>query len=339
MATDTISILMPVRNAEATLAETLQSLKAQTRRGFELVVVDDGSTDQTRRILEECWTVSEELVVLEPGEVGLVEALSKGLEACRGEWIVRMDADDIATPNRLEAQWNMSRARPDLAVISSRIRSWKSSPLEELGEGYRVYDTWINRLVEHEDILRERFVESPIPHPSVMFHKEAILGVGGYEERGWPEDYDLWLRCAAAGLRFGKVDEVLLYWRDRDDRTSRTDKRYRQDRFLRCKSHHLARGPLKGINEVVIWGAGPIGRKIGRGLDGEGIRVLAYIDIDPAKIGNHRRGVPVVGADNLKDFGGRVLLSAVGARGARELIRSEAAQAGWVEGDNFWCVA
>ena len=160
MVVENISVLMPVRNAEATLAATLESLKRQSRPGFELVVVDDGSTDRTLQILKEHWPASGRLKLLQPGQVGLVEALALGLEECGGEWVVRMDADDIAAPHRLEVQSAMARKHPALDIISARIRSWKTSVSEPLGEGYRRYDEWINGLLEHQDILRERLGRS-----------------------------------------------------------------------------------------------------------------------------------------------------------------------------------
>ncbi len=339
MSSIEISVLMPVHNAAATLRETLESLRRQTFKRFELVVVDDGSTDETLKILADTWPAASRLVLLRPGRVGLVEALQRGLAACEGKWVARMDADDVLEPQRLQAQWELVQADSTLKVVSSRIHSFKDSPNEPLGEGYARYDGWINGLLHHEAIMRERFIESPLPHPSVMFCRESIAALGGYQERGWPEDYDLWLRCAEAGLRFGKVDEVLLHWRDLEGRTSRIDPRYSQREFLRCKAHYLSMGPLRTDKRAVIWGAGPIGKKLGRYLEACGVKVVAYIDIDPRKIGSHRRGVSVVSPAELPNFEGEHLLSAVGARGARDIIRGELRDTSWREGENFFCVA
>jgi hypothetical protein len=201
-----------------------------------------------------------------------------------------------------------------------------------VGEGYRVYERWLNGLVTHDDIMRERFVESPLAHPSVMFRRPAILALGGYRDRGWPEDYDLWLRAAERGLRFAKVDRVLLAWRDAGKRLSRTDPRYARDAFLRCKAHHLARGPLAGRGEVVIWGAGPTGRRLSRLLADESVTTTGFVDISPRLVGRTRRGAPVKAPADLGAPAGRLLVVAVAARGARELIRHELRERGWNEG-------
>ena len=208
----------------------------------------------------------------------------------------------------------------------------------EIGGGYRHYDAWLSTLLVHDDFMRERFVESPLSHPTVMFRKQAILDLGGYRDLDWPEDYDLWLRAAAAGFRFAKVNEVLLKWRDYPNRTSRRDPRYSPDAFLRCRAHYLASGPLAQTEQIVVWGAGKIGGKFARFLKDEGVSLSAFVDIDPKKIGNLRLGVPVIGPDDLSSYPGCPVVSCVGSRGARPLIREQLSRRGYKEGLDYWCV-
>ena len=186
--------------------------------------------------------------------------------------------------------------------------------------------------------MRERFVESPLSHPTVMFRKQDILSLGGYRDLDWPEDYDLWLRAAAAGLRFAKVNQTLLRWRDYPNRTSRRDPRYSPDAFLRCRAHFLATGPLSDATQVVVWGAGKVGGRFGRFLQEEGVSLAAFVDIDPKKIGNQRLGVPVIGLDALEEYPHCPVVSCVGSRGARPLIREELNRFGYTEGKDYWCV-
>src|SRR5690606_25417557 len=147
------------------------------------------------------------------------------------------------------------------------------------------YERWLNSLVQPEDLARDIFVECPIAHPALVARRAAVLAVGGYRAPGWPEDYDLVLRLWAAGGRLANVPEVLLHWRERADRTSRTDPRYSADAFRRCKVHHLRRtllvarpGGGAGASEAesdcgpaaarpaVVWGAGPVGKRFAREL-------------------------------------------------------------------------
>ena len=304
---------MPFRDAAATLAEALASLAAQDLADFELVAVDDGSHDGSSEVLRSRWPAAR-LALLQPGRVGLVAALNLGLAHCRGELVARMDADDVATADRLRLQSAYLDAHPEVAITGAKVRCFGGAPL---GQGYRLYEAWLNELLTHEDIERELFVESPLAHPSVMARRQVLAGLGGYHDRSWPEDYDLWLRAAARGLRFGKVDAVLLHWRDYPERTSRRDARYSQGAFLRCKAHYLARGPLAGRTAVAIWGAGPIGRRLGRSLRAEGVPIAAYVDIDPRKIGRCRGGVPVRSPDELHRLRPDFVVAAVGSRGAR----------------------
>ena len=147
------------------------------------------------------------------------------------------------------------------------------------------------------------------------------------------------MRCADAGLRFAKVPDVLLRWRDHAGRLSRIDRRYRPDAFSRVKADALARGPLAGAAPVIIWGAGQTGRRLARHLLGSGVRIEAFVDIDDAKIGRSYRGAPTLPPSELAAHRDRFVLAAVAARGARRLIRERVCELGWQEGLDFWCTA
>ena len=335
-STPKVSILLPVRNGAVTIEETLESLKVQTLQDFELVLVNDASTDDTVEIAKRCFADDSRLRILDTGSnPGLVPALMLGLHACRAEVVARMDGDDIALPQRLELQYKLLRGDESLAIVTSQVESFADG---ELGGGYRHYDAWLETLLVHEDFMRERFVESPLSHPTVMFRKQAILEIGGYRDLDWPEDYDLWLRAAAAGLRFAKVNQTLLRWRDYPNRTSRRDPRYSTDAFLRCRAHFLASGPLANADQIIVWGAGKVGGKFARFLKDEGVSLCAFVDIDSRKIGNLRLDVPVIGADDLVNYPGCPVVTCVGSRGARPLIREQLNQRGYQEGLDYWCV-
>jgi glycosyltransferase involved in cell wall biosynthesis len=336
--TPRVSVLIPAHNAAATVAECLESLVAQSFVDFEVVLVDDGSTDGTAEAARRAMSGDGRLRLLSPGRVGLVGALNTGLEACRAPLVARLDADDLCRPERLALQVGHADTHPDVAIVGGGVASF--SDHGPLGEGYQIYDAWLNRLGDHADIVREIFVESPLAHPAVLYRRDAVRALNGYRDPPWPEDYDLWLRAWQAGLRFGKVNEIVVDWRDHPVRTTRTDVRYGPDAFLACKAHYLARGPLAGARGVVIWGAGKIGRRLARLIGAEGIETVAFVDIDPKKIeGAKKARPPVIPQSELDAWRGHVLLGAVGSRGARKDIRRAAAAAGWREGEDFFCVA
>lgn len=199
------------------------------------------------------------------------------------------------------------------------------------------YENWQNALGCHEAIIRDLFVESPFVHPSVMFRKGAVESVGGYRETGWAEDYDLWLRLAAAGTRFARLPQPLFFWRERPERATRTSPEYSAEAFRACKAHHLRGGFLQGVSEVVLAGAGLEGRAWLRTLARQGVRVKLWVDVDPRKIGRVLHGAPVVGPGGVSPADGRMLIT-VGTRGARGQLREWAKGAGFREGEDFLCV-
>ncbi len=331
---------MPCFNASATLAETLESILAQTLEDFELVAVDDGSTDRTAALLAEYAARDERIRPLSRPHGGIITALNAGLQACRAELIARMDTDDLMAPARLEKQATFLKDHPDVTVVSSLVSGF---PDDSLQQGFQIYIEWLNSLITHADICREIFVESPLCHPSVTYRKSAVLDVGSYCEVGWAEDYDLWLRGYMAGWQFRKIPENLLAWREHPERLTRTDGRYSLENFLRAKAHYLAAGPLAGRGTVIMWGAGMHGRRLSKHLLRAGIPLKAFIDIDPKKIGRTRRGLPIHPPEELpvlwQSGHNPVVLAAVAARGARELVRARLNAFHLVEGRDWWAAA
>ncbi len=333
-----VSVLLPVRDAGPVLADCMASLERQTLADFEVVAVDDGSVDGSGEALE-AWAGRDRRVrVLRRPAKGLIAALNAGIEACRAPLVARMDADDVSHPRRVELQARKLEARPGVGVVSCRVRHF---PRRQVGEGFRTYERWLNSLMTPDAIARERFVESPLAHPSVMVRREVLAAAGGYRDVGWPEDYDLWLRLLDRGVIATKLEPHLFFWREHAGRLTRTDCRYSVENFLRCKAHFLLRGPLTGARRVVIWGAGQTGRRLSKHLLRGGAPLEAFVDIDPAKIGRTLRGRPIISADGLTPLlgDGTVVLAAVASRGARELIRGQLDAAGLVEGVGYWCVA
>lgn len=325
-----LSVLIPVRDGGDRLLPALESVLAQVPAPGEVVLVDDGSVDGA---VDRARGRFPALTVLSPGPVGLVRALALGLEACTGDLVARMDADDLSLPGRFAAQLALFDRAPEVSVCGCAVRSVKDDGPAD--EGFLLYDAWQNALLTHDDIAREIFVESPLVHPSVVLRREAIRGIGGYQDHGWPEDHDLWLRAYLGGLRFAKVPHLGLEWRDHDARATRTEARYDREAFLRMKAHYLARGPLQGRTEIAVWGAGRVGRRLARHLGEHGITVSRFIDVDPRKIDGER----VVGPDALGSLGDAFVVAAVGSRGARVLIREALERAGFAEGERFLCAA
>jgi glycosyltransferase involved in cell wall biosynthesis len=331
-----VAVLLPARDAARTVRAAAVSILRQTLRDLRLVVVDDGSRDGTAAILERLAERDRRVEVSRgPGE-GIARALQRGLGRCDAEVVARMDADDVAHPRRLERQLEALAADPSLAAVGSRVRLF---PRREVAEGMRRYAAWLNGLVTPEGVERDLLVEAPLVHPAAAIRRGALDAVGGWRDGDFPEDYDLWLRIAAAGGRLSNVPEVLLDWRESPRRLTRTDPRYAIPRHMALKAAWLGRGPLAGRREVALWGAGETGRAFAQALAAEGIGVALFLEVDPRKIGRRLGGAPVHSFEEAERARGLPLLVAVGAPGARDLIRAELAARGFEELRDYRCVA
>ncbi len=332
-----VSVVLPVRDAGATLDECLGSLWAQTFQEFEVLAIDDGSTDQGAARLQTAAAGAPRLRVLSQPRRGLVAALNAGLAQAQGLYLARMDADDLAHPRRLELQVRRLDEDSHTDILGSRVELIGTAG--HGNEGMRAYVDWVNASLDHASIARELLVESPLVHPSVMMRRATLAGLGGYRAFAGPEDYDLWLRAQAAGLRFAKLPETLLAWRDRPERLTRTDPRYAPQAFLALKLEALRRRHPPPERGVVIWGAGRVGKSWARALAGAGYVVTAFIEVDRRKIGQRIYGVPVLDVNAAGSLRGPLHLGAVGGTEARERIRAEVARQGLMEGQDFVAVA
>lgn len=326
-----VSILMPVHNEEPYLTAALRSISTQTYTDWELVVVDDGSSDATPDILAIAAAKDPRIHVIRRTGGGLVAALNDGLASCRAPLLARMDGDDISHPRRLERQVSYLITHPDVGLVATGFRHF---PRSSLKQGMQGYEEWQNGLIDHEAIMRDLFVESPFVHPSVMVRRHLLVSAGGYRACGWAEDYDLWLRLAQTGTRFSRLPDQLFFWRDHPERATRTDSLYSADAFRACKLHYLLQGPLRHKSRAIIAGAGLEGRAWHRLLTGAGISVSAWIDVDPRKVGRELHGAPVLGTDKLTTLQDLILV-AIGVRGARTQFRQLALSLGLQEGRDY----
>jgi len=201
----TVSVLMPVYNAEAYLAEAVESILRQTFADFEFLVIDDGSTDRSGAILEGYAAGERRVRLTRRPNTGYTVALNELLGLASGELVARMDADDVALPHRLERQVDYLRAHTDVVCVGTAVHLIDSAG-RYLRDGHPGMD--------HEAIQQRALAgDCPLNHPSVMMRRAAVQAVGGYHPEFEPaEDLDLWLRLGEVG-RLASLPEVLMLYR------------------------------------------------------------------------------------------------------------------------------
>lgn len=185
--TPRVSVLMPAYNTEEYVAEAVNSILYQAFQDLELVVVDDGSTDQTLAILHSLR--DPKLRVFSTANRGLEAACNTGLRHCRGELIARLDADDLSMPERLERQVRFLDDNPDVMMIGASCHRIDH-------QGRDIGDLTVP--TDWESIVRFMFRDNPFVHSTVMFRRAAIEAVGPYDVTERHGDYELWIRMAAA---------------------------------------------------------------------------------------------------------------------------------------------
>ena len=247
-----VSVVMPVRNASNYLKYSIESILEQSFGDFELLIVDDGSADDSAEVLRRYADADSRIRLTVRANAGLVPTLNEMLRAARGEFIARMDADDVALPNRFKDQLDFLRTHPDIVCVGGAYMR-----IDE--KGRRLMR--INLKQDHESIQKDALSGNcQLCHPSVMMRRNAVLTAGGYDKRWeYAEDLDLWLRLGEIG-RIANLPQVILNYRLHEK--SRTwEDLHRQACCIRgmVEAAHLRRGLAEEIRIVPIKGFGGFG--------------------------------------------------------------------------------
>ncbi len=324
------SVILPFYNAEQTLKRSVVSILQQTFNDFELLLINNNSTDESCKIAEELAKNDGRIILLQEEKQGVAFATQKGFENTSSHFIARADADDFWHKDKLLLQYNFLKENPEIDVISCRVNFIGDAK----NDGMLTFVNETNEYLKHDDITINRFSELQVINPTIMFRKEVALQHGLYKDGNFPEDYEMFLRWIEAGVKYHKLPEHLLDWYDSETRLTRTDKRYSFEAFYKIKSSYLF-NYLKENNphfpNIVVWGAGKRTKRRTKKLKNLGINIKYFIDVDKKKI----NGDDVISYKNIPKSGEVYIVSFVNNRGMRKEIKDYLLSKNYIESGDF----
>ncbi len=255
-----ISILLPFRNAAPWIEETVRSISNQTYENWELIAINDHSEDETPEIIR--GFKDSRIRTYENIGEGIIPALQTGLNTASGDFITRMDADDLMPKDKLEVLLNA--AKDGRYIVTGKVNYFSDT---EVSEGYRKYEHWLNERINQNDhfdhIYRECVVASPNWLVPTKFLREDRI----FSQLNYPEDYDMTFLWRKYGYEIISVHQVTHLWREHPDRTSRNSEVYDQSSFFHLKLDWFKRSETG--KTLGVFGAGPKGKLIAEHLQND----------------------------------------------------------------------
>lgn len=302
-----LSIIMPVKNTEAFLKPCLDSIVKQTLLQLELIAIDDHSTDSSREILLAYAQEDPRVRVIDNEGLGVTEALQTGYKNSAGNYITRMDSDDINELHKYEHMLTKLKEKGPGHLALGQVKYFCETGL---GDGFQNYERWMNALISSGNCFEEVYKECVVPSPCWMLHREDFDRVGAFETAMYPEDYDLCFRMYQQHLIPIACEEVLLHWRDYPTRTTRQVAHYKGDAILALKCYHFLKIDFDATKNLVLWGAGKRGKFIAQYLVSKHIP-FEWVCNNENKIDHQIYGVRLKSEKSLSEIHNKQILVSV----------------------------
>ncbi len=312
---------MPVKNTEKYLVACLDSIVAQTYTDWELIAVNDHSTDGSNAILNKYAKADKRkrIRVLSNEGTGIISALRMAYRNSKGLYITRMDSDDLMTKQKLELFVARLEEIGEGHIVTGYVE-YINDASTPLGEGYRKYAAWLNQLTKEENNYKDIYKECPLASPNWMIVRKDFEKAEAFIPDIYPEDYDLCFRFREKALTISAVQEVTHFWRDYPNRTSRTDDNYKDNKFTALKVYHFVKSDKRDSHQLILWGAGPKGKAVAKELLCRGIS-FGWVTDNLKKIGQDIYGVVLENADTIiNQSSPSQYIIGVSQRGAQEDI-------------------
>ena len=273
-----VSILIPFKNTASFLDECMNSILNQTYKNWELIIVDDHSSDGSYSIVDSFAENDARIKLFKNSGKGIIDALRLAFLKSSGDFITRMDSDDLMRPEKIETLVNNLIKHGKHHVAVGLVNYFSE---EGIKSGYKSYEVWLNTLTKTGTNYTEIYKECVIPSPCWMVYREDLIACDGFNPNRYPEDYDLAFRFDQHNFKCIPCDTVL---HDYNTRTSRTHVHYAENHFIDLKLHYFLELDYNTSKTLVLWGAGNKGKKIAKMLIEKDID-FEWICNNPKKIG------------------------------------------------------
>lgn len=287
---------MPFRNAAPWLEDTVRSIQVQECKDWELLAVNDHSTDQSLQILRELAKTDARIQVLNNLDQGIIPALQLAFSHAKGSVITRMDADDCMPANRLQVMLDALLERGPKTVLTGKVEYFPSP----VSEGYQKYAAWLNARIDLHDHYVHIFRECVVASPNWMFFRSDAEEAAIFQQLKYPEDYDMVFHWYTAGFTIHGVDQTTLLWREHPARTSRNSSVYAQASFFKLKLDWFCRIHAAALESLALFGAGDKGKIVAAYLMERGIPFTWY-DLNHSKYGAGVHGNPIHNPNDAKE--------------------------------------
>lgn len=316
---DLVSILMPVYNAGAYLEACLESILRQTYTNWELLAVNDFSEDESKAILEKYALRDSRIKLLQNTSKGIIPALQLAYRNSKGILITRMDADDLMPSEKLNLLSAPLLEKGRGFVTTGYVQYFAD---QGLAQGFKNYELWLNSLCDQHNHSREIYKECVIPSPCWMLHRLDLDAIGAFNSELYPEDYELCFRMYEKGLQVLAQQELCHLWRDHQDRASRTDKNYSDNRFIQLKISKFLQIDYRANKNLVLWGAGKKGKALALALIENEIP-FTWICDNKKKIGHSIYSQTLKSASQQSSLEGQQIIVAVANPEENQAIRAQ----------------
>ena len=327
-----ISILLPVKNATPYLTRCLESILAQTEQNWELLAVNDHSTDDSLAVLNRFAEKDPRIKVLDNQGQGIIPALRLAFTSSNGHLITRMDADDIMPEVKLAVLKGQLLEKGIGHLATGQVAYFSDG---HLGEGYQKYASWLNNLCVMNHHYQEIYKECVIPSPCWMTFREDLIKCQAFDPQTLPEDYDLVFRFYKNKLMVLASNEVLHHWRDHGERSSRNLPEYAQNSYLDLKIPYFLELNFEETRPLVLYGAGKKGKTIAKKLIHHKVP-FHWLTNNPRKIGHEIYQVILESDQILSKIQDPQIIIAVAGQEDQDAIQANLDALDLVKARNYW---